>query len=192
MQISRFDMLCAQAHWVGSKRRVMQLELQWSLATHCACAHDMSIRPILVEVTMYLGQNRYRKPRCRIVLFLTYKYVNYFIKLSTGRMWCNLMQQNTYIGRLFRACQRHRVWFAGVGGWEGSTHPFVLFDPVLVQYKLALSCMYSHTQPPPFLIQITHCRDSQQAAISLMGKGVSSMFVLRSRYLEVVLYKWQV
>jgi len=124
MQISRFDMLCAQAHWVGSKRRVMQLELQWSLATHCACAHDMSIRPILVEVTMYLGQNRYRKPRCRIVLFLTYKYVNYFIKLSTGRMWCNLMQQNTYIGRLFRACQRHRVWFAG---GVGRVRPTLLY-----------------------------------------------------------------
>ena len=29
MTISRFEMLCAQAHWVGSKpiRRVMQLEL---------------------------------------------------------------------------------------------------------------------------------------------------------------------
>ncbi len=24
--------------------------------THCACAHDMSIRPIQVEVTLYLGQ----------------------------------------------------------------------------------------------------------------------------------------
>jgi len=28
------------------------------LATQCACAHDMSIRPIQVEVTLYLGQNR--------------------------------------------------------------------------------------------------------------------------------------
>ena len=25
-------------------------------ATHCACAHDMSIRPIQVEITLYLGQ----------------------------------------------------------------------------------------------------------------------------------------
>src|SRR6218665_1001806 len=41
---------------------------QWRLATHCACAHDMSIRPIQVEVNLYLGQNRYRKPRCRIGL----------------------------------------------------------------------------------------------------------------------------
>src|SRR6218665_1042292 len=28
----------------------------------------MSNRPIQVEVTLYLGQNRYRKPRCRIGL----------------------------------------------------------------------------------------------------------------------------
>src|SRR6218665_3132011 len=31
----------------------------------------MSIRPIRVEVTLYLGQNRYRKPRCRIGLLIT-------------------------------------------------------------------------------------------------------------------------
>src|SRR6218665_58148 len=43
---------------------------QWRLATHCACAHDMSIRPIQVEVTLYLGQNRYWKPKCRIGLLL--------------------------------------------------------------------------------------------------------------------------
>src|SRR6218665_917598 len=45
---------------------------QWSLATHCACAHDMSIRSIQVEVTLYLGQNRWRKPRCRIGLLTDY------------------------------------------------------------------------------------------------------------------------
>jgi len=27
-----------------------------SYPTHCACAYDMSIRPIQVEVTLYLGQ----------------------------------------------------------------------------------------------------------------------------------------
>src|SRR6218665_1255166 len=43
---------------------------QWPLATHSAYAHGMSIRPIQVEITLYLGQNRYRKPRCRIGLFL--------------------------------------------------------------------------------------------------------------------------
>src|SRR6218665_1990199 len=42
---------------------------QWPLATHCACAHGMLIRPIQVEVILYLGQNRYRKPRCRIGLW---------------------------------------------------------------------------------------------------------------------------
>src|SRR6218665_2500399 len=61
--ISRFDMSCAQAHWVRSKPifRVMQLKLHeptmangYSLVrTTC-----MSIRPIQVEVTLYLGQNR--------------------------------------------------------------------------------------------------------------------------------------
>jgi len=30
----------------------------------------MSNRPIQVEVTLYLGQNRYRKPRCRIGLLV--------------------------------------------------------------------------------------------------------------------------
>src|SRR6218665_3654465 len=43
---------------------------QWPLATHCACVHDMSIRPIQVEVTLYLGQDRYRKPRCRIGFYV--------------------------------------------------------------------------------------------------------------------------
>jgi len=28
-----------------------------------------------------------------------------------------------------------RVLFAGVWGWEGSTHPFVLFDPVVEHYE---------------------------------------------------------
>jgi len=32
-------------------------------------SHDLTIRPIQVQVTLYLGQNRYRKPRCRIGLF---------------------------------------------------------------------------------------------------------------------------
>src|SRR6218665_1167921 len=41
---------------------------QWRLATHYACAHDRLTRPIQVEVTLYLCQNRYRKPRCRIGL----------------------------------------------------------------------------------------------------------------------------
>src|SRR6218665_150559 len=67
-------MSCAQAHWVGPKpiRRVMKVKLHkptmaigYSLR---ACAHDMLIPPIQVEVTLYLGQNRYRKPRCRIGL----------------------------------------------------------------------------------------------------------------------------
>src|SRR6218665_2264314 len=62
--ISRFDMSCAQGHWVRSKPifRVMQLILhEPTMAigyTHCACAHYMSIRPIQVKVTLYLGQNR--------------------------------------------------------------------------------------------------------------------------------------
>ena len=47
-------------------RRVMQLKL------HCACAHDMTIRPIQVQVTLYLGQNLYRKPRCWIGLLWAY------------------------------------------------------------------------------------------------------------------------
>jgi len=34
--------------------------------THCACAHDMSIRPIQVEVTLCLGQT---DPGSRIGLF---------------------------------------------------------------------------------------------------------------------------
>jgi len=49
----------------------MQLKLHeptMTIVTHCACAHDMSIRPIQIEVTLYLGQNRYRKPICRIGL----------------------------------------------------------------------------------------------------------------------------
>src|SRR6218665_432058 len=78
--ISRFDMSCAQAHWVRSKPilRVMQLKLHkptmaisYSLRrlyVRTTCRFDMSIRPIQVEVALYLGQNRYRKPRCRIGL----------------------------------------------------------------------------------------------------------------------------
>src|SRR6218665_1997572 len=68
-------MSCAQAHWIVSKptRRIMQLKLHKPAMaigyTHCACAHDMSIRPIEIEVTLHLGQNRYRKPRCRIGLY---------------------------------------------------------------------------------------------------------------------------
>jgi len=50
----------AQAHRVVSKpiRNSNFINRQWPLASHCACAHDISIRPIQVEVTLYLGQTR--------------------------------------------------------------------------------------------------------------------------------------
>src|SRR6218665_3035323 len=70
LPISRFDLSCAQARWFGSKpiHRVMQLKLH-KPTIHCERAHNMSIRPIQLDVTLYLGQNRSRKPRCRIGLF---------------------------------------------------------------------------------------------------------------------------
>jgi len=49
---------------------------------YCACARDMSTRPMQVEVTLYLDQNRYRKPRCRIgLLFDTLNWWNLLLHL---------------------------------------------------------------------------------------------------------------
>ena len=49
-----------------------------------------------------------------------------------------------------------RVGFAGGRGWEGSTHPFVLFNPVLEHYeKLLHACIYI-LDPTPILEQIKY------------------------------------
>ena len=58
---------------------------------------------------------------------------------------------------LFSGCD-----LPGVGGWEGSTHPFVLFNPVLPHYeKLLHACIYI-LDPPTFFgtnhtLAVLHC-----------------------------------
>src|SRR6218665_3048057 len=70
--ISRIDMSCAQAHWVGSKSigRIMQLKLHkptiaigYSLQI-CA-QHVDSTNPGPINV-VFRTKKRYQKPRCRI------------------------------------------------------------------------------------------------------------------------------
>ena len=56
---------------------------QWRLAIHCACAHDMSIRQIQVEVTPYLGE----KPIPEAVMS---KRLILFCRQDRGVIWCRL------------------------------------------------------------------------------------------------------
>jgi len=58
------DSTCRVRRRTGSSQNryeVMQLKLHkptMTIAIHCSCAHKMSIRPIQVEVSLYLGQHR--------------------------------------------------------------------------------------------------------------------------------------
>src|SRR6218665_3604749 len=102
----------------------MQLKFmnrQWQLATHCVCAHDMSIRPIQVEVILYLGQNRYRKPRCRIGLLQDYEKGAWH---QTSRK-AYVVRYSIGINPERLGVATHRFW----GGNRGS--PCMKYDKIL-------------------------------------------------------------